>query len=179
MKMLLAATLTLLAAAPAQSAETECPAHLDHEVRKLRSTQTLNLCESFAGQPILIVNTASHCGFTPQFKSLEALHQRYKHQGFAVVGVPSNDFRQAAADEGSAAKVCFVNYGVTFTMLSPQKVRGPDSHPMFQALSERAGAPRWNFTKYLVDRDGHVIERFDSTVDPMSTRMRDAVESLL
>jgi glutathione peroxidase len=93
--------------------------------------------------------------------------------------VPSNDFRQAAKDEESAARVCFVNYGVTFVMLSQQKVRGPDAHPLFQELNRSAGPPEWNFNKYLVDRDGNVLERFDSAVDPMSPLMRAAVESVL
>ncbi|MDX2461689.1 MAG: glutathione peroxidase [Gammaproteobacteria bacterium] len=152
---------------------------LDHDVRKLRSKEHINLCDEFAGKPLLIVNTASHCGFTPQFEGLEALHQRYKDAGLAVLGVPSNDFRQAARDEEAAARVCFVNYGVTFTMLSEQKVLGPDAHALFREMSRVAGSPKWNFNKYLVDRDGNVVQRFDSGVGPMSSTLRKAVESVL
>jgi glutathione peroxidase len=175
----IAAILGLVVFSAAQAAERECSAFLSHEVRKLRSNERLNLCDAFAGQPMLIVNTASHCGFTPQFEGLEALYQQYKAQGLVVLGVPSNDFRQAAQDEEAAAQICYVNYGVTFTMLSQQKVRGADAHPLFQALGRDAGPPSWNFNKYLLDRDGKVVERFESSVDPMSARMRAAVESVL
>lgn len=171
--------LMFLAAGPVQAAGTACPAYLDHEIRKLRSTERVNLCRAFAGRPILIVNTASRCGFTPQFEGLETLHRQYSGRGLVVVGVPSDDFRQAAPDEETAAQVCFVNYGVTFTMLSQQKVRGPEAHPVFRELGRKAGEPSWNFNKYLVDRDGRVLERFDSRVEPMSERLRNAVESLL
>ena len=109
---------------------------------------------------------------------LEALYQRYREQGLVIVGVPSDDFKQAAPDEEAAARVCFVNYGVTFTMLSPQRVRGPDAHPLFKELARRSGAPSWNFNKYLVAPSGGV-ERFDSSVDPMSSKVQRAVRSLL
>lgn len=179
MNRFIAVVLMVFAAAPAQAAEIACPAYLDHEVRKLRSTERLNLCREFAGKPMLIVNTASRCGFTPQFEGLEALHRQYSGRGLVVVGVPSDDFKQAAPDEETAAQVCFVNYGVTFTMLSQQKVRGPEAHPVFRELGRKAGEPTWNFNKYLVDRDGEVVERFDSRVEPMSDRLQQAVESVL
>ncbi len=179
MRKLIAVMVALVAIPLAQSAEKECSAYLSHDVRKLRSAESINLCDAFGGKPMLIVNTASRCGFTPQFAGLEKLHQRYKDRGLAVLGVPSNDFRQAAPDEETAAKVCYINYGVTFTMLSQQKVRGPEAHPIFQELGRHVGAPSWNFNKYLVDRDGKVVERFDSTVDPMSQQLREAIESVL
>ena len=163
----------------AQAAEAECPDYLSHEVRKLRSSERIDLCAEFAGKPILVVNTASHCGFTPQFSGLEALHQEYKDRGLALLGVPSDDFNQAAKDEESAAKICYVNYGVTFTMLSQQSVRGPEAHPLFKELGRAAGPPRWNFNKYLIDREGNIVRRFDSQVDPMSAELRTAVESVL
>ena len=168
-----------LVALTAQARDSECPGFLNQEVRKLRSTETVNLCGAFRGRPLLIVNTASHCGFTPQFAGLEALHQRYRKQGLVVVGVPSDDFHQAAPDEASAARVCFVNYGVTFLMLSPQRVRGPDAHPLFQELARVSGAPSWNFNKYLVDRAGETVQRFGSNVDPMSPSLQSAVRALL
>jgi glutathione peroxidase len=175
----LAVFLGLIVAPVSQSAQTECPAYLSHNVHKLRSQERINLCSEFRGKPMVIVNTASHCGFTPQFQGLEALHRRYMDQGLVVIGIPSNDFKQAAQDEETAARICFVNYGVTFTMLSQQKVRGPDAHPLFKELNRSAGPPSWNFNKYLIDRDGKVIERFDSTVEPMSAQMRAAVEKVL
>lgn len=179
MRQLIAALVTVFALPFAQASEKECADFLSHDVRKLRSTEQINLCDAFAGKALLIVNTASRCGFTPQFSGLEELYQRYKDRGLAVIGVPSNDFKQAAPDEETAAKVCYINYGVTFTMLSQQRVRGPDAHPIFQELNRRAGEPTWNFNKFLVDRDGEVVERFGSSVDPMSGRLRKAVESVL
>jgi glutathione peroxidase len=172
--------LFLLAVLPVgQAAESPCAPHLSHEMRKLRSSETIDMCAAFAGKPMLVVNTASHCGFTYQFEGLEALHQAYRDEDLVIVGVPSNDFRQAAKSEEAAAKVCYVNYGVTFTMLSQQRVKGRDAHPMFQVLNRAAGEPTWNFNKYLIDRDGNVVRRFDSNVDPMSPEMRSAVESIL
>lgn len=180
MKMLIfAALLCLLAAFFGRSAHAACPDYLNQDVRKLRSSEYVNLCREFAGKPILIVNTASRCGFTPQFQGLEQLHREFRDRGLVIVGVPSNDFRQAAPDEDTAAKVCFVDYGVTFTMLSQQKVLGPEAHPLFRELGNRGGEPRWNFNKYLIDRGGNLVERFDSTIEPMSARLRKSVESVL
>jgi glutathione peroxidase len=179
MKTFVTALLVLAIVPFAQAAENACSPHVSHEMRKLRSTDTIDLCDAFVGKPMLIVNTASHCGFTYQFEGLEALHQSYKEKDLVVLGVPSNDFRQAAKSEEAAAKICYVNYGVTFTMLSQQSVKGPGAHPMFKELGRAAGEPTWNFNKYLVDRDGNVVRRFDSSVDPMSTEMRQAVESVL
>jgi glutathione peroxidase len=103
--MLIAVVVTLSAMPLARSEEKECSAYLSHEVRKLRSAESITLCDAFRGNAMLIVNTAARCGFTPRFAGLEALHQRYRVRGLAVLGVPSNDFRQAAPDEESAAKV--------------------------------------------------------------------------
>jgi glutathione peroxidase len=172
------ALTALLAAAPATLA-ADCPAFLDHDLKKLRSSQGVNLCKEYAGRPLLIVNTASHCGFTPQFKGLEALHQKYKTRGLAVVGFPSDDFKQEAKDEAETADVCYVNYGVTFTMLSPSVVTGRAANPVFQELGHRSGAPSWNFNKYLVSADGKVVQRFDSRVRPDSIELQQAIERLL
>jgi glutathione peroxidase len=172
------ALVALMAAAPAALA-ADCPAFLDHDFKKLRSSQSINLCTEYAGRPLLIVNTASHCGYTPQFKGLEALHQKYQARGLAVVGFPSDDFKQEAKDEAETADVCYVNYGVTFTMLSPSAVTGRAANPVFQELGHRAGAPSWNFNKYLVSADGKVVQRFDSRVRPDSVELQQAIEQLL
>lgn len=156
-----------------------CPDYLDYSMRKLHSKEQVNLCELQAGKPMLVINTASHCGFTGQFKGLEALHQQYKDRGLVVVGFASDDFRQEAKDEEKAAEVCYVNYGVTFTMLAPSHVRGDEASPLFQALGEQAGAPKWNFNKYLLDASGKVIEHFGSTTNPDSTKLSAAIESVL
>jgi glutathione peroxidase len=151
----------------------------DHELRRLHSSEVVNLRESFAGHPLLIINTASHCGFTGQFAGLEELHQQYRDAGLKVVGFPSNDFRQEASDEAATADVCFVNYGVTFDMFSPIHVRGSEAHPIFRELARQSQAPRWNFYKYLVNTEGEVVDVFSSIVSPDSRRLRAAIESLL
>jgi glutathione peroxidase len=173
----LVAIALLLASAAARA--TGCPAFLDHEFKKLHSSQSVNLCSTVAGRPLLIVNTASHCGFTPQFKGLEALHRKYQDRGLVVVGFPSDDFKQEAKDEAKTADICYVNYGVTFTMLAPSSVTSSGANPVFRELNRRAGEPSWNFNKYLVSADGKVVQRFDSTVTPDSPQLTRAVERLL
>jgi len=168
----------LLSASPATLA-ADCPAFLNHDFQKLHSSQGVNLCKEFAGRPLLIVNTASHCGFTPQFKGLEALQQKYKTRGLVVVGFPSDDFKQEAKDEAEAADVCYVNYGVTFTMLSPSAVTGRAANPVFQELGRRSGEPGWNFNKYLVSADGKTVQRFDSRVSPDAVELQQAIEQVL
>lgn len=173
-----AALVAALATAPAVAADT-CPAYLDHDFKKLRSRDSVNLCEAAAGKPLLIVNTASHCGYTSQFEGLEALHQQYKERGLYVVGFPSDDFKQEADTEAETAEVCFVNYGVTFTMLAPTSVKGPDANPVFRGLEERAKAPDWNFNKYLVSADGKRVQRFASKVKPDAPELNEAIGKLL
>jgi len=179
--LLLMAALTLPSApaVAATPAAQQCPAYLDHEFRKLHSSQSVNLCKAYAGKPMLIINTASHCGFTPQFKGLEAVHAKYKDRGLVVVGFSSNDFNQEAKDEEKAAEVCFLNNGVTFTMLAPQHVKGPEANPVFLELARQSQAPKWNFNKYLVQADGKVAQYFDSKVTPESQQFTDAIEKVL
>lgn len=160
-------------------ASADCPAYLDHELRKLHSKDVVNLCQVSAGKPLLIVNTASHCGFTPQFKELEILYQKYRAQGLEVVGFASDDFLQEDKNEEKAAEVCYVNYGVTFTMLAPTHVRGDDANPVFRELAKQTQAPNWNFNKYVVDRTGKVVKHFGSTTDPDSPELELAVQGVL
>lgn len=175
---LIAAGLGLLLVQNVQ-AQT-CPSWLDQDMRLLRSEQSRNLCSAYAGKPLLIVNTASYCGYTPQFKELEALYQRYRERGLVVIGFPSDDFWQESGDETKTAKVCYVNYGVTFDMYAPVSVRGDAAHPLFRELAKRgSGAPRWNFYKYLVDANGEVVATFSSKVTPDSAALREAVEKVL
>jgi glutathione peroxidase len=166
-------------AAPSPSGAQSCPAFLNQEFRKLHSSQSVNLCQAFAGKPMLIVNTASHCGFTPQFKGLEAVHEKYKKRGLVVVGFSSDDFNQEAKDEAEAADTCFVNYGVTFTMLAPQHVKGSEANAVFKELARQTQEPKWNFNKYLVTADGKVTQYFDSRVAPDSQPFNEAIEKLL
>ncbi len=180
MKLRSLVALLALAMPVAPALASECPVVLQHELPKLRSKDSVDLCQTFQGKALVVVNTASHCGFTPQFKGLEALYQRYKDDGLEVLGVPSDDFFQESDDEAETAEVCYVNYGVTFTMTQTQAVRGRDATPLFRELAEQAGqAPRWNFYKYVVDRQGRVVAHFSSKVKPDDPRLIAAVEKAL
>jgi glutathione peroxidase len=174
------ASLSLNApASKAASAADACPAYLNHDFRQLHSSKTVNICKSFAGKPLLIVNTASHCGFTPQFKGLESVNKKYKDKGLVVVGFASDDFNQEEKDEAKAAEICEQNFGVTFLMLSPTHVKGSDANPVFKELAAQKKAPAWNFNKYLVQADGKVQTYFASGVTPESGEFTTAVEQLL
>lgn len=174
----LALGIAVLFHSPAASA-AECPAYLDQTLRKLHSSETVNVCKLAAGKPLLIINTASHCGYTPQFKGLEALHRKYKDRGLVVVGFSSDDFNQEAKDEAEAAEVCFLNNGVTFTMLAPSSVKGRAANPIFKELARQSQEPAWNFNKYVVAADGKVVRYFDSDATPESPALNQAIESVL
>jgi len=171
--------IVLMAMLASAASWASCPEYLDTTMRKLHSSEELNFCESFADRPMLIVNTASHCGFTPQFNGLEALHKKYEAQGLVVVGFASNDFRQEAKDEAEAAHVCYKNYGVSFTMMAPSHVKGEQANAVFKALTEQSKAPGWNFNKYLVDSEGRVVQHYGSGTTPESKELRAAIEQLL
>ena len=156
-----------------------CPDYLNVEARKLHSKENVNLCELTQGKPVLIVNTASHCGFTPQFKALEALHKEYADKGLVVIGFPSDDFFQEEKDEAKTADVCFINYGVTFTMVATSAVRGSDANSVFKYLGNKSASPKWNFYKYLVSGDGQNVQQFNSRVKPDSDELKKAIESVL
>lgn len=156
-----------------------CPSYLNRDLRKLHSNETLNICKSYAGRPLLIVNTASHCGYTSQFAGLEGLHEKYKDRGLVVLGFPSNDFKQEAGEEAKTAEVCYVNYGVKFDMLSPVPIKGEGANPIFKELTRQSKAPGWNFNKYLVKPDGTVVKHFDSKVTPESSELNQAIEGVL
>jgi len=137
----------------------------------------------FAGGPILVVNTASFCGFTRQYEGLQALHARYSDAGLTVVGVPSNDFgRQEPGTAGEIEEFCTGIYGVQFPLAMKQVVRGPRAHPFYQWARAELGpdqAPRWNFHKYLIAPDGRLVAAFPSQVRPQSGQIVDAIEALL
>ena len=139
--------------------------------------------KSFAGKPLLIVNTASKCGFTPQYAGLEQIWQEHKKAGLVVIGVPSNDFAgQEPGTEKEIATFCETNYGVDFPMAGKVHVTGSKAHPLFKFLGNEGGfmaAPRWNFYKYLVGRDGHLKEWFSSFTSPTSSRFKRAVEKIV
>lgn len=164
MKKMLIASL-LIASFTTQA--NECPDVLKHMKRKLNSQEVVNMCESYAGKAVLFVNTASKCGFTPQFEGLEALYDTYKDDGLVVVGFPSNDFAQEYSDESKTAEVCELTYGVNFPMFEPIKVRGNEADPLYAKLAEETGKqPKWNFNKYLMNKDGTTITHYGSRVKP-------------
>ncbi|KPH65056.1 glutathione peroxidase [Pseudoalteromonas porphyrae] len=156
----------------------DCDDFTNVSLRKLRSKDSINLCQ-FKNKPMLIVNTASNCGFTSQFEGLEALNQKYKDQGLVIIGFPSDDFFQEEDDEKETAKVCFINYGVTFTMLATSEVRGSDANPIFKHLNAQTSSPNWNFYKYLVSADRKHVERFNSKTKPNSDKLIKAVEKAI
>ena len=159
---------------------TQCPAFLNQDFKRLHSSETVNLCELYSGKPMLLVNTASHCGFTKQFKPLEALYQKYKDQGFQIVGFASDDFNQEAKSEEEAAGICYKNYGVTFTMLAPTKVKGDEANSVFSYLADKSGEqPSWNFNKYFVSADGSKVLHFGSREKPLGGELEKIVAEAL
>jgi glutathione peroxidase len=135
----------------------------------------------YKGKVVLIVNVASRCGFTPQYTGLEALYEKYKDQGFVIVGVPANNF--GAQEPGTNEEIktfCSRKYNVTFPMMSKVSVKGDDMTPLYQYLtSAKGGDVKWNFTKFLIGKDGRVVERFESAVKPDDPALTAAVEAAL
>ncbi len=148
----------------------------------LMSDKKLDLAD-YKDKVILVVNTASECGFTPQYKDLEKLYETYKDKGLVVIGVPSNDFgKQEPGSSDQIAKFCEVNYGVTFPMAKKEVVSGKDAHPFYQwAKSELGGlsAPKWNFSKYLIDKKGKLVDYYISTTNPTDEKITKKIEKLL
>lgn len=172
----------LLAAASGPALAAECPALLKREVPRLQDEKPQNLCQ-YAGKVIVIVNTASFCGFTGQYKGLEALHSKFKDRGLVVLGFPSNDFSQEPGDNKTIAEFCENTYGVKFPMFVKTRVAesaGAQRHPLYADLKQMTGeAPRWNFHKYVVARDGKTAQSFGATTAPDSKAFVTTVEKLL
>jgi glutathione peroxidase len=140
--------------------------------------------KAYAGKVVLLVNVASKCGFTPQYKGLEAVYKKYQDKGLVVVGVPSNDF--GSQEPGTAEQIktfCTSKFDVTFPLMAKIHVRGPEKHPLYVALtgpdSPFPGEIKWNFQKFVIGRDGHVVARFESKVTPESPEVTKAIESAL
>lgn len=170
-------SLFLLASTPVFA----CSELLDVSMRPLAKEQPEKLCDRFDGQVLLLVNTASKCGFTPQYEGLEALHAKYGKQGFAVVGFPSNEFMgQEPGTEKEILEFCTLTYGVKFPMYEKTQVRGDDANPLYRRLKAATGEePGWNFHKYLVDRSGKVVGSFGARTKPDNEDLIAQIEALL
>jgi glutathione peroxidase len=178
MKILIAALLFLSATAFAASSV------YDFTMPALNGTPTP--LAGFKGKVVLVVNVASQCGYTPQYEGLQALYAKYKDQGFVIAGFPANNFGgQEPGTNEEIGAFCKSKYGVTFPMFSKISVKGGDQAPLYRFLTDKTVNPKtggeiqWNFTKFLVDREGRVIRRFEPAVEPQSTELVSAVESTL
>lgn len=169
-------------AAPAVSAapEAACPSLLNKTFPRLQDEKPQSLCQ-YSGRVLLVVNTASYCGFTSQYKGLEALYAKYKDRGLVVLGFPSNDF--GSQEPGSAKEIadfCTNTYGVKFPMFSKSHVRGDEVNPLHAELIKASGTtPKWNFYKYLIGRDGRTVSAYNSMTSPDDRDFVQAIEKLL
>jgi len=177
MKTLLA-LLVSIASLPALACES---ALLDQDFRRLASTDEVNLCEAYSGKVLLVVNTASKCGNTPQYDGLEKLYDQYGEAGLVVLGFPSNDFMgQEPGTEEQIEEFCRLTYGVEFPMFEKVSVKEDKADPFFVALAEASGTyPTWNFQKYLIGRDGKVISAFSPRTKPYDDELVAAIEQAL
>lgn len=164
---------------PAAIEAPACPKVLQHTVLRLQDEKPQALCQ-YAGQVVVVVNTASYCGFTSQYKGLEALSAKYKDKGLVVLGFPSNDFSQEPDSNGKIADFCENTFGVKFPMFAKASVKGPDALPLFKQLAERTGtAPRWNFYKYIISRDGQTIKSYSAMTGPQDKSFVQEIEKQL
>jgi glutathione peroxidase len=185
--ILLFATLFCLfshASANAQSSNkptnNACPAALNFKFPRLQDEASQDLCQ-YRGKVVMVVNTASYCGFTPQYEALEKIYSQYSARGFVIIGFPSNDFgSQEPGSNKEIAEFCKNTYDVKFPMVAKSVVSGPDANPMFKLLVDKTKTtPKWNFYKYLIDRDGNVVEAYSSLVKPDSKTITSQIEKLL
>ena len=176
----LTALLPQTAMAQSTPATAACPALLSHRFARLQDEAPQNLCQ-YAGKVLLVVNTASYCGFTGQYEGLEALYARYEKRGLVILGFPANDFgSQEPGNAKQIADLCFNTYGVKFPMFSKTAVVGPQRNAFYTQLFQATkAAPQWNFHKYLIARDGKTVRSFASEVEPGSAALTGAIEAAL
>lgn len=162
------------------NAAPSCSPLLSHTFLRLQDEAPQNLCQ-YQGKVILVVNTASFCGFTSQYEGLEKIYAKYKDQGFVVLGFPSNDFgQQEPGSNKEIADFCKNTYDVKFPMFTKSVVSGSNPNPLFKMLIAKTGTtPKWNFYKYLIDRNGNVVDSFGSVTKPTSTSITNEIEKLL
>ena len=157
-----------------------CPALLQHRFDRLQDEKPQSLCQ-YSGQVVLVVNTASFCGFTSQYEGLEALYAKYKAQGLVVLGFPANDFgRQEPGNNQAIADFCENTFGVKFPMFSKTSVVGREASPLYKQLAQKTGeTPQWNFHKYLIGRDGQTVRSYPSAMDPKNPTFLKDIERFL
>ncbi len=165
---------------PAAATVAACPALLQHRFDRLQDEKPQSLCQ-YSGQVVLVVNTASFCGFTSQYEDLEALYAKYKPQGLVVLGFPANDFgRQEPGNNQAIADFCENTFGVKFPMFSKTSVVGREANPLYKQLAQKTGeTPQWNFHKYLIGRDGQTVRSYPSTLDPKNPSFAKDIERFL
>jgi glutathione peroxidase len=165
-------------AAASASAAGTCPSLLNQSFPKLQDDSAQSLCQ-YAGKVVLVVNTASYCGFTSQYDGLEKLYSQHKDQGLVVLGFPSNDFSQEPGTNQEIAAFCGNTFAVKFPMFAKTTVKGPKANPLFAELSRLAEPPGWNFHKYLIGRDGRLVGSYSSMVGPQSRSLRRDLDKAL
>ncbi|MES2383539.1 MAG: glutathione peroxidase [Pseudomonadota bacterium] len=164
--LLAAAHASTAAPKPGATAAASCEPLLQHNFLRLQDEKPQALCQ-YSGKVLLVVNTASFCGFTAQYKGLEALYAKYRDKGLVVLGFPSNDFSQETGSNKEIADFCENTFGVKFPMFAKSSVSGRAANPLFKQLAEWTGsAPRWNFHKYVISRNGQEVSSFETSVDP-------------
>jgi glutathione peroxidase len=183
-KLLVMSTLMLSAVFPFSAFAKDganCPETLNFTMRTLAGDEQVNLCDKYSGKVVLVVNTASKCGYTYQYDGLEALYRQYKDRGLVVLGFPSNDFgAQEPGNEKQIATFCRLTYGVEFPMFEKTRAAERNADPLYKTLGDLAGEyPRWNFHKYLLDRNGKLVASYSSHVEPKSPQVVHAIEKLL
>jgi glutathione peroxidase len=171
---------TLLLGAQVVNAAPSCSPLLSQTFPRLQDETPQNLCQ-FQGKVILVVNTASFCGFTSQYEGLEKIYAKYKDQGFVILGFPSNDFgQQEPGSNKEIADFCKNTYDVKFPMFAKSSVSGSNPNPLFKMLIAKTGTtPKWNFYKYLIDRNGNVVDSYGSMTKPTSSTITTEIEKLL
>lgn len=179
-RALVGALLGLALTGAAQAAEPGCPTLLAHRFDRLQDEKPQSLCQ-YSGKVVLVVNTASFCGFTKQYEGLEALNAKYQARGLVVLGFPSNDFgQQEPGNNAAIAEFCENTFGVKFPMFSKTSVVGSATNPLYRQLAERTSdRPRWNFHKYLIARDGQTVRSYGSRVDPKDPGFQKDIEKFL